>query len=42
MVNYELSEERKVKEGICQGSMLSHLFEIVVNVVTEFARESTK
>ena len=39
-VDSELSEELEVKVGMHQGSMLSHfLFAVVVDVVTEFARE---
>ena len=36
----ELSEELEAKEGMHQGSVLSpYLFAVVVDVVTEFARE---
>ena len=39
-VDSELSEEFKVKVGMHQGSVLSPvLFAVVVDVVTEFARE---
>ena len=39
-VNSELSEEFGVKVGVHQGSVLSQFcFAVVVDVVTEFARE---
>ena len=39
-VDSELSEEIEVKVGMHQGSVLSpFLFAVVVDVVTEFARE---
>ena len=39
-VDSELSEEFEVKVGMHQGSVLSHFpFAVVVDVVTEFARE---
>ena len=39
-VDYELSEEFEVTVRMHQGSVLSHsLFAVVVDVVTEFARE---
>ena len=39
-VDSELSEEFEVKVGMHQGSVLSSiLFALVVDVVTEFARE---
>ena len=38
-VDAELSEELEVKVGMQQGSVLSHFIAVVVDVVTEFARE---
>ena len=42
-VDSELSEEFVVKVGMLQGSMLSpFLYEVVVDVVTEFSREGAQ
>ena len=38
-VDYGLSEEFEVKVGMPQGSVLSPLFAVVVDVVTKFIRE---
>ena len=39
-VDSELSAEFEVKVGMHQGSVLSPFFAVMVDVVTEFARES--
>ena len=38
-VDSELSEEFEVKVGVYQGSVLSHFFAVVVDFVTELAKE---
>ena len=38
-MNCGLSEEFEVKVGMHQGSVFSHFFAVVVDVVTEFTRE---
>ena len=39
ILDSELSEEFEVKLGMHQGSVMSFLFALIVDVVTEFARE---
>ena len=36
----ELSEEFEVKVGMCQGSVLSPFFVVVVNVITDLDEEA--